>query len=341
MSSIESFFSFARERHAIYLRRRASLPAPWTTDPILDKYRFTNVFRELDRTTVWFRENVREKVPPDQQLLAAVVFRWFNRIRTGESIFERDDLMGGWTAWQQLMAGDSLSVLREAILRWCDKGPFVTGAYIIKTPDGYNKLDGVLKCIEWFMEQEHSGTVGLLSEMRPFDHKWLTGTILVDEYGHVSLESVWSWLRQFPFLGDFMAYEIVTDLRWSILSSAPDIMTWANPGPGATRGVGRVFEGDKDAFNQHRDKAALITNMRILLDYSRDAGLWPQMLPEQYIDDGLGAWYTDNCDYDKRFQKQGDWPVWEMRDVEHTLCEFDKMERVRLGEGRPRGVFRG
>ena len=34
------------------------------------------------------------------------------------------------------------------------------------------------------------------------------------------------------------------------------------------------------------------------------------------------------------------WPKWEMRDVEHTLCEFDKYERVRTGEGRPRGVYR-
>ncbi len=31
---------------------------------------------------------------------------------------------------------------------------------------------------------------------------------------------------------------------------------------------------------------------------------------------------------------------WEMREVEHTLCEFDKHERARLGQGRPRGVFK-
>jgi hypothetical protein len=29
-----------------------------------------------------------------------------------------------------------------------------------------------------------------------------------------------------------------------------------------------------------------------------------------------------------------------MREVEHTLCEFDKYERVRTGEGKPRGVYR-
>lgn len=49
------FFAFARERHATYLRRQSGAPEPWTDDPILRKFRFTNVFRELDRTTVWFR----------------------------------------------------------------------------------------------------------------------------------------------------------------------------------------------------------------------------------------------------------------------------------------------
>jgi len=28
-----------------------------------------------------------------------------------------------------------------------------------------------------------------------------------------------------------------------------------------------------------------------------------------------------------------------MRDIEHSLCEFDKYERVRNGEGVPRGKY--
>jgi hypothetical protein len=35
------------------------------------------------------------------------------------------------------------------------------------------------------------------------------------------------------------------------------------------------------------------------------------------------------------------WPHWEMREVEHTLCEFDKYERARLGEGRPKQLYDG
>jgi hypothetical protein len=63
--------------------------------------------------------------------------------------------------------------------------------------------------------------------------------------------------------------------------------------------------------------------MKGLLRDSRDAKFWPQ-----------GGKATA-----KAAQNALYWPKWELREVEHTLCEFDKFERTRLGEGRPRGVF--
>lgn len=351
MSSIEAFFAYARERHAIYLRRKneqqfergvspvvdkimdATLAGPWTMDPILQQYRFTNVFREFDRTTIWYRENVREKLPIEQMLLATVVFRWFNRIRTGEAIFsgldpDTQDLPT--SPWRGMLYHDDVNILRQVILAHCGDGPYVTGAYIIKTPDGYNKLNGVLQCIEWFMEQEHkidSGKDEVLVGWQQATQTW------IDYPGDVSLRQAWDWLRQFPYLGDFMAYEIVTDLRWSLLSEAPDIMTWANPGPGATRGIGRVFYDEKNKFNQHRDKPFLIESMQYLLEASRGSGHWPQRVP--------GTGWSHNCNFEDVFPAdETAWPSWEMRDVEHTLCEFDKYERVRTGEGTPRGRFR-
>ena len=56
---INDFFAYARKRHEIYLKRKAGEPPPWTDDPILQQYRFTNVFRELDKTTLWFKKYVR------------------------------------------------------------------------------------------------------------------------------------------------------------------------------------------------------------------------------------------------------------------------------------------
>ena len=37
---------------------------------------------------------------------------------------------------------------------------------------------------------------------------------------------------------------------------------------------------------------------------------------------------------------QGHIDVLEMRDIEHCLCEFDKYERVRLGQGKPRAKYK-
>ena len=293
---------FARERHRVWLHRQKRVrPHPvregegmtWTPDPILQKYRFTNVFRELDKTTVWFRKNIREPMRGDVRvMLATVAFRWFNKIETARELMcgERD-LFRGWSS------GHAREVLRRS------GPPWVTGAYIIKTPDGMDKLDGVLWCIDMFCCKRNT--------FRGKKMSWVDVAVaLRDGPGEFSLQEVHDWLCQSPFLGPFMAYEIVTDLRHTdLLHKAPDIMTWANPGPGARRGLARVHDIGHDAF-KNTPSAKLNEMMARLLDQSRMQAHWPR-----------------------------DWPRWEMREVEHTLCEFDKYERVRLGQGRPRGRF--
>ena len=88
---MEKFFEFIDERHMIYLRRLRGKEYPWTTDPILQKYKFTNVFRENDATTVWFRENIREPMRDDPDVvMATIIFRWFNLISTGKLLVEHD-----------------------------------------------------------------------------------------------------------------------------------------------------------------------------------------------------------------------------------------------------------
>ncbi|MDP2655371.1 MAG: putative DNA base hypermodification protein [bacterium] len=45
---------FVEERMHIWERKTSGLPAPYTDDPVLAKYRFCNVLRELDRQTIEF-----------------------------------------------------------------------------------------------------------------------------------------------------------------------------------------------------------------------------------------------------------------------------------------------
>lgn len=298
MSDYSAFFAFARERHRVYLRRfEQKLPEPWTDDPILQTYRFTNVYRELDVVTKWFRENVREKHDHDDlsAMMAVVAFRLFNRVPSGECIFTQT-LVGGFTPFElmldQGMTDDVMGVWRGALRSYLGNfGPFVTGSYIVNSPNGMSKLDGVLTMIRWVWERRDE----FLGEIR----------------AKPTLEHAWSQFVKVNHIAAFTSYEFVTDLRHSrLLRDAPDVDTWANAGPGAMRGLNRIH-GRK--LEQRQPSHVWVVEMRDLLraSRSRDDCVWPT-----------------------------NWPKLEMREIEHTLCEFDKYERARLGEGTPRQKFR-
>lgn len=301
MSAEREFFAYARERYSILVRRRnkATLMLGkdglrhWTLDPILQEYRFCNVFREHDKTTEWFRRHVRGPMSNDPRvLLATYVFRWFNRVSTCRLLhgLSEDGTVQNTSLfkdWSQEYARNRLRDVR----------PLVTGAYMVKTPTSMNKLEGVLWCVEQFAPK----ALELAAEM-------LRGQ------GRLTLQEATKLLSEFPFMGPFMAYEVVTDLRHTyLLDRAPDVLTWASAGPGAARGLGRVLSGDPGAFHYNRpaDQEQLLLGMRDLLRASKKATHWPR-----------------------------EWPRWEMREVEHTLCEFDKYERTRLGEGHPKQRYR-
>lgn len=314
MQHIDDFFWYARERQNILLRRRAGEPRPWTEDWVLHHHRFCNIFREDDAVTTWFREHVRGPMSksPDV-LLATVVFRWFNRITSGEAIFNQiaDYRASGRaiTAWEWYLETGSTEEIKTALLKHIGpKGPFVTGAYIIKTPEGYTKLNGVLQCLEWFWQDAHQPSKYPYIAGGQLSYNWRAAAVTMGGT-QWSLEDTWGWLRKFRYLGDFMAYEIVTDLRHTdLLSSAPDIMTWANAGPGAVRGLHRIHGRP---YHTGMPKHQSLAEMQTILGLSRHPDHWP-----------------------------AEWQPWEMRDVEHTLCEYDKWQRAHNNEGRPRGVYK-
>jgi hypothetical protein len=326
---LASFFKYARKRHEIYQRRRHGFPKPWTKDEILQKYRFTNVFRELDKTTVWFADNVRDPMDGARDprlILATVVFRMLNRIESGEAMFRDDDLLGGFSAFDKFSQGGDVRHLKRALHnRLGKKGPFVTGAYIISSPTGMKKLDGMLQVIGKFYKahKEWDGLgAGILDTMNWGGEEGVTAMLAACPR-EFTLESTWHWFCKHDYFGTFHSYEIVTDLAHThLLRQAPDRMRWANPGPGCKRGLNRVLGREKDAkFEGGREE--ILNYMADILRHTKVDAYWPQ----QKINT-KDLWLYDH-----------DWPTWEMRDVEHTLCEFDKYERTRLGEGRPRGVF--
>lgn len=275
-----NFLYWINQRHAIYCRKKEGLPWPWTEDKILQKYKFTNVFRELDKTTVWMRENLTNPNAHQSYPLMiynCAVFRMFGTMEMCEAI-------GGW---QDIYNPRHLK--RIARERLDNKQKVFTGAYIItnqgkKDPKENIVVDEFLFAI-WDYRQLLSDIArrGSLQQM------------------HQNLGRLQGWGG-----GGFMAYELVSDLRHTpVLRDATDINTWANAGPGAKRGLNRVFgrplkfASSKHGWNEEMKKLLLKVNA----------------LKHSYV------------------------PTLEMREIEHSLCEFDKYERVKNGEGKPRSIY--
>jgi hypothetical protein len=138
--------------------------------------------------------------------------------------------------------------------------------------------------------------------------KNLTG-VLNMKSGHCSLAAFHNELMQFDGLGSFMAAQVIADLKYTApLSSAPDWCTWAASGPGSRRGLNRVLGRPVDT--PWREAA------------------W------------LGQLHTLHLEIEPMLRKEK-MPRLHAQDLQNCLCEFDKYERTRLGEGRPRSTYPG
>jgi len=257
---------------------------PWTDDPILQEFKFCQVFREDDRTTRWFAKHIREPLRDDPKvLMATVIFRWFNLINTGRTLLEHDLLLN----WDR----------KKAIEEITKQPKWITGSYIIKTPNRMDKVTGVAECISHMWSDRNYLISALL-------------TCVANEES--SLEDTWNLLRDYPYMGPFMAYEVVTDLRWThFLENADDILTWANAGPGAMRGLNRLTGRD--------------------LSFSQRSHDWNKEMNDLYdvmVKESPRIWFN-----------RKDLP-YEMREIEGGLCEFDKYSRILKDEGRTRSIYR-
>lgn len=295
MKQLDDFFRYSRERHNVYLKRRDGDPLPWTEDKVIQVTGFTNIYRELDRVTVWFRQNIRDPMRDQPEVVpATLIFRWFNRIATAEAMLPCFGHLGNTGVWDSRWAAE----LVRAVL---PKGPWVTGSYMVHSPYGVNKLDGMLQYCDSMMAWWACEGRDLF-----FDGKGQP--LLTMEEAHRALQPL-------DGISGFTGYEVVTDLRYTGAIDPRDRNHWAHAGPGATRGGSRVLFGEPDRLSQgvRKDQETLRQLMRTILMKSRNVAYWPQDDP--------------------------DWPRWEMREVEHTLCEFDKYERVRREQGQAKRKF--
>jgi hypothetical protein len=119
----EAFFSFMRERENVRLRKEAGDFFPWTDDPILRDFKFTNVHRHHDKTSRVLREKFytpKFDHEPRDILMNAALFRYFGTWEFAEAI--------GWQRWDKF---DFKGIIDLAAKRLANKERVFTGAYVI------------------------------------------------------------------------------------------------------------------------------------------------------------------------------------------------------------------
>jgi len=213
-----AYWRFAAERQAIFHRRAAGAPPPWTGDPILGRYKFTNVYRSCDRTSQALISSVIYAVPAasvQDVVFRVLLFKTFNSERTWQ-LLQREAGPISWGSYSFAAYDQVLTAARARGERT------YSPAYIIPDPP--------------FGEAcKHRNHLRLL------EHMMATG-LPAKIAAAADLRAAYRTLLGYPSIGPFLGYQFAIDLAYSPVLDA-DENSYVVPGPGALDGIAKCFAG--------------------------------------------------------------------------------------------------
>lgn len=228
------YFYFIQERMNIFWKKQNGDRFPWTDDSILRKFRFTNVYRAIDRVSQYLIKQViysNLQLTEEDILLRILIFKIFNKIETWEYIKDR--------IGQLTLKNYNPKLLSEILSERRLNFPIFNNAYM--------------------MPGTHS-----LYEHKEFKHeKWLqmvqdefiSGKILFKIVNSKSLEDVYNMLKECSFIGEFLAYQYAIDFNYSPVFTFSE-NSYVKAGIGAIRGLKKCF---KDISKKDYENAIYFT----------------------------------------------------------------------------------
>jgi hypothetical protein len=218
----DTYWRFAAERQAIFYRRLEGSLGSWTSDPILQNYRFTNAYRAADRVSQYLIREVQygtgRSQDPNEIFFRTLLFKIFNRIETWEAL-ERNV---GAIFWED----GNLQAISDALDALISRGTRIySSAYIMPSPPfGYSR--------------KHANHLALLGRM--MDDRIPDRIVQVN-----SLKALYEILSRYPGLGPFLAFQYAIDLNYSSMLMF-DESEFIVAGPGALDGISKCFGDFKD-----------------------------------------------------------------------------------------------
>jgi hypothetical protein len=223
----ESYWRFAAERQAIFFRRARNEARPWTRDAVLATYKFTNAYRASDRVSQYLIRSIiyRADLPssPREVFFRILLFKLFNKIETWELL---EQALGPIT-FEEYRFAHYDHVLGRAL----GHGRRIYSAAYIMPPGGSAfgrpaKHQNHLLLLERMMEDRLPERLAQTRTMQ-------------DGFGK---------LRAYPTIGDFLAYQFITDINYSKITDFSE-MDFVVPGPGARDGLRKCF-ADPGGLNE-------------------------------------------------------------------------------------------
>lgn len=214
---LEMFREFVLERYAIHVKKDVlNQPAPWTENPILKEFKFTNVRREHDKTTKHLLSALEANKGSsyNDKLMNIIMYRLFNKMETFDLI--------GWIDWGKY---DDDKV-KSALMKAPDGYIYFTNAfYTTGMRQGMNRQ---------YPEEEFKP----INIPRVLNRDKLKLVKAIKKA--TKPMDVMDALKQLDGVGDFLAYQIFVDFTY--LEEFP----WSENefvvcGPGCTWGLSELF----------------------------------------------------------------------------------------------------
>lgn len=215
----DSFWRFAAERQDIFFRRVRGERPPWSRSPVLSRYKFTNAYRASDRVSqylirhVIYRADLPKSLP--EVFFRILLFKLFNRIGTWQ-LLER--------SFGQITFEDySFAHYDEVLTQEIKNGRRIySAAYIM--PPGRREFGRTAK------HQNHLFLLQRMMDERLPERLAQTRT----------MQGGFEQLRAYPTIGDFLAYQFITDINYSEITDFSE-MEFVVAGPGARDGLRKCF----------------------------------------------------------------------------------------------------
>lgn len=213
----DTYWRFAAERQEVYLRRVSGRAGPWTEDPVLSMYKFTNAYRAADRVSQYLIRNViyHDRFDARDTAFRVLLFKLFNKIETWLLLQEQVGVLNIRSFDVNLFDATLSKALRAG-------ARIYSAAYIM--PNAPRLNEGSFK---------HRTHLDLISRV-------LTDGTLDRILASGSMKEVYELLLSIPSVGPFLAYQYAVDLNYGphFHFSENDFV---QPGPGALNGLKKCF----------------------------------------------------------------------------------------------------